>query len=52
MPTDRFGRVYQAAVMDLAQPQHIILAKPSAAPQEVVNLAGAIYPLTFANNAA
>lgn len=38
--------------MDLAQSKHIVLAKPPPAPQEVVNLAGAIYPLTVANDAA
>ena len=52
MPTDRFSRVYQAAVMDLAQSQHKILANASAAAQEVMNLAGTLYPFTVTNNAA
>ena len=52
MPTDRFGRVYQAAVMDLAQSKHKILANASAAAQEMMNLAGTLYPFTVANNAA
>lgn len=52
MPTDRLLVVYQAPVMDLAQSQHIILANAPAAAQEVMNLAGAIYPITFAHNAA
>jgi hypothetical protein len=52
MPTNRFCRVYLPAVVDLAQSQHIILAKPPTAPQEVVNLAGAIYPFTVADDAA
>ena len=52
MPTNRFGRVYQSPVMNLAQSQHIILTKPSRTAQDVMNLAGTIYPLTFAHNAA
>jgi hypothetical protein len=52
MPTNRFGRVYQSPVMDLAQSQHIILTKPSRTAQDVMNFAGTIYPLTFAHNAA
>ena len=52
MPTNRFCRVYLTAVVDLAQAQHIILTKPSTALQEVMYLAGAIYPITVANNAA
>ena len=52
MPTDRLLVVYQAAVMDLAQSKHKILANASAAAQEVMNLAGTLYPFTVANNAA
>ena len=52
MPTDRLLVVYQAAVMDLAQSKHKILANASAAAQEVMNLAGAIYPFTVTDNAA
>ena len=52
MPTNRFSRVYQPAVMDLAQSKHKILANASAAAQEVMNLAGAIYPFTVTDNAA
>ena len=52
MPTNRFSRVYQPAVMDLAQYTHKILANASAAAQEVMNLAGTLYPFTVANNAA
>jgi hypothetical protein len=52
MPTDRFGRVYQAAVLDLAQSKHKILANASAAAQEVMNLAGTLYAFTMANDAA
>ena len=52
MPTDRFSRVYQAAVMDLAQSKHKILANASAAAQEVMNLAGTLYPFTVTDNAA
>ena len=52
MPTNRFSRVYQPPVMDLAQSKHKILANASAAAQEVMNLAGAIYPFTVTDNAA
>ena len=52
MPTDRLLVVYQAAVMDLAQSKHKILANASAAAQEVMNLAGTFYPFTVANDAA
>jgi len=52
MPTDRLRCVYLPPVVDLAQSQHIVLTEPSTAAQEVMNLAGAIYPLTVANNAA
>jgi hypothetical protein len=52
MPTNRFSRVYQSPVVDLAQSQHIILANTPTAAQEVMNLAGAIYPFTVTNNAA
>jgi hypothetical protein len=52
MPTDSFSRVYQAAVMDLAQSQHKILANAPTAAQEMMDLAGAIYAFTVTNNAA
>jgi hypothetical protein len=52
MPTHRFNRVYQSPVMDLAQSKHKILANASAAAQEMMNFAGAVYPFTVANNAA
>ena len=52
MPTNRFCRVYLPSVVDLAQPQHIIFAKPPAAAQEVMYFAGTVYPLATANNAA
>ena len=52
MPTDRFSRVYQSAVMDLAQSKHKILTNASTTAQEVMNLAGAIYPFTVTDNAA
>ena len=52
MPTNRFCRVYLPPVVDLAQSQHIILAKPSRTAQDVMNLGRTIYPLTTANNAA
>jgi hypothetical protein len=52
MPTDSFSRVYQPPVMDLAQSKHKILANASAAAQEVMNLAGTLYPFTVANDAA
>jgi hypothetical protein len=38
--------------MDLAQSKHKILANASAAAQEMMNLAGAIYAFTVANDAA
>ena len=52
MPTDRFWRVYQAAVMDLAQSKHKILANAPSAAQEVMNLAGTLYPITMTDDAA
>jgi hypothetical protein len=52
MPTNRFGRVYLPPVMDLAQSKHKILTNASTAAQEVMNLAGAIYPFTVTDNAA
>ena len=52
MPTNRFSRVYQPAVMDLAQSKHKILANASAAAQEVMNLAGTLYAITVTDNAA
>jgi len=52
MPTDRFCRVYLPTMMDLAQPQHRILANAPRTVQEVMNLGWAIYPLTVADDAA
>lgn len=52
MPTNRFSRVYQSPVMDLAQSQHKILANAPTAAQEMMDLAGAIYPFTVTHNAA
>lgn len=52
MPTDRLLVVYQAAVMDLAQSKHKILANTPTAAQEVMNLAGTLYPITVTDDAA
>ena len=52
MPTNRFSRVYQPAVVDLAQSKHKILANTPTAAQEVMNLTGTIYSFTVTDNAA
>jgi hypothetical protein len=52
MPTNRFGRVYQSPVMNLAQSQHKILANAPTAAQEMMNLAGTLYPFTVTDDAA
>jgi hypothetical protein len=52
MPTNRFCRVSQPPVMDLAQSQHKILANAPTAAQEMMNLAGTLYPFTVTDDAA
>jgi hypothetical protein len=52
MPANRFSRVYQPPVMDLAQSKHKILANAPRTSQEVMKVARAIYPFTVADDAA